>query len=119
METALGKADYSWGVRGNIFSFLLPWEKVLSQLFEKVEDGDLSDWPLSPETVLHLVRVQVIRGPKDLPQQFRDLKIFHCPVRPKVLKGIVVLVQSGPRFSLFRSLFDPVLGPARSGTNLF
>ena len=61
MDSIVGKAERSWGVRGNIFSCLLPWEHILSQLYRKVEDGDLSDWPLSPETVLHLVRVRFIR----------------------------------------------------------
>ena len=42
MDSTLGKAARSYGVRGNIFSFLLPWEHVLRQLFEKVEDGVIS-----------------------------------------------------------------------------
>ena len=43
MDSTLDNAERSQGVRGNIFSFLLPWEKVLLQVFEKVEDGDLSE----------------------------------------------------------------------------
>ena len=43
MDTPVGKAPRSWGVRGNFLSFLLPWEDVLRQLFEKAEDGDLSE----------------------------------------------------------------------------
>ena len=35
MESAVGKAERSWAVRGNIFSFLLPWERILAQLFQK------------------------------------------------------------------------------------
>ena len=46
MQTTLGKAELAWGVRGNIFSFLLPWESVLAELYAKFEDGDLSEWPL-------------------------------------------------------------------------
>eukprot|EP00973_Karenia_brevis_P088840 12321810-Karenia_brevis.AAC.1 len=75
MESALGKAKHSYGIRGNIFSFLLPWEKVLTELFEKVEDGDLSQWPLSPTTVLNVVRLRFVRGPQSLVEKFRDLHV--------------------------------------------
>ena len=81
MDTTLGKADFSWGVRGNLFSFLLPWEKVLTQLFQKIEDGDLSEWPLSPETVLNLVRVKFSRASDSLVQHFRDLYVRSAVVK--------------------------------------
>ena len=29
MDAPLAQADRSWGIRGNLFSFLLPWEHVL------------------------------------------------------------------------------------------
>ena len=86
MDTALSQANRSWGVRGNIFSFLLPWEEVLTQLFQKVEDGDLSQWPLAPDVVLHVVRVRFVRGPEDLLQKFRDLY-----VRSKVVKKLAAI----------------------------
>ena len=73
MDTALSKPERAWGVRGNLFSFLLPWEQVLAQLYQKVEDGDLSHWPLSPDTARHLVRVRFVKGPADLLEKFRDL----------------------------------------------
>ena len=81
MDSTLGKAERSWGVRGNIFSFLLPWEKVLTQLFEKVEDGDLSQWPLSPAEAMKLVRVRFVRGPAALIQKFRDLYVRSAVVK--------------------------------------
>ena len=81
MDTAVGKAERSWGVRGNIFSFLLPWEDVLRQLFQKVEDGDLSQWPMSPEVARHIVRVRFVRGPSDLLQKFRELTVRSAIVK--------------------------------------
>ena len=81
MDSTLGKADHSWGVRGNLFSFLLPWEKVLAQLFEKVEDGDLTDWPLSPDTVRNVVRVKFTRASESLVQHFRDLYVRSAVVK--------------------------------------
>ncbi len=55
-----GSQEGHLAVRGNIFSFLLPWEKILAQLFQKIEDGDLSEWPLSPDVVRQIVRVRLV-----------------------------------------------------------
>ena len=69
-------------MRGNIFSFLLPWEHVLRQLlFEKVEDGDLSQWPLHPDGVRSVVRVRVVRGSETLVDKFRDLYVRSAVVK--------------------------------------
>ena len=62
MDTPLAQADLSYGVRGNLFSFLLAWEHVLQQLHSKVEDGDLSQWPLIPEQVCQVVRVRSVHS---------------------------------------------------------
>jgi hypothetical protein len=62
-------------VRGNVFSFLLPWESVLRQLFLKIEDGDLSQWPLAPDMARQLVRVSLTRGPEALVSKFKELSI--------------------------------------------
>ena len=51
------------------------------QLFEKVEDGDLSQWPLSPEVARHIVRVRVVRGASDVVPRFRDLAIRSAVVK--------------------------------------
>ena len=75
MESAVGKAERAWAVRGNIFSFLLPWEKILAQLFQKIEDGDLSEWPLSPNIVRQIVRVRFVKGPEDLISKFKELHV--------------------------------------------
>ena len=82
MDSTLGKAVRSYGLRGNIFSFLLPWEHVLRQLFEKVEDGDLAEWPLHPHAVRSVVRVHFVRGWEKLSDTFRDLY-----VTPKSSRG--------------------------------
>lgn len=49
MDTRLGGAERSYKVRGNLFSFLLPWEEVVRQLREQQGGGDLAQWPWSPE----------------------------------------------------------------------
>ena len=47
MESAVGKPERARAVRGNLFSFLLPWEEVMAQLFQQIEQGDLMEWPLN------------------------------------------------------------------------
>ena len=83
MQVEVGKAQKSWGVRGNLFSFLLPWSQILEQLFAKIEDGDLREWPLSPEVVRHVVRVSFTRGPESLLSKFKELHI-----RSRVVKKL-------------------------------
>lgn len=83
MDTTVAKANVSWGVRGNLFSFLLPWERILSELFQKVEDGNLSSWPLEPKEALKLVRVKFENGSETMLDKFRDLY-----VRSKVVKRL-------------------------------
>ena len=81
MQVPVGHTQKSWGVRGNLFSFLLPWDKVLQQLFEKIEDGDLKDWPLSPDVVRQVVRVSFTRGPEGLLSKFKELHIRSWVVK--------------------------------------
>ena len=70
-----GSQEGHLAVRGNIVSFLLPWEKILAQLFQKIEDGDLSEWPLSPDVVRQIVRVRFVQGPEDLLSKFKELHV--------------------------------------------
>ena len=81
MQVPVGHAQKSWGVRGNLFSFLLPWDEVLRQLFEKIEDGDLSEWPLAPEVARQVVRVSFLRGPESLLSKFKELLVRSWVVK--------------------------------------
>ena len=88
MDTRLGGAERSYKVRGNLFSFLLPWEDVIRQLSDKCEEGDLSEWPWSPEAMCQAVRVKFTNGSETLSDKFRDLYVRSCVV--KVVAGIYV-----------------------------
>ena len=81
MDSVLAKVARSYVVRGSIISFLLPWEHVLRQLFEKVEDGDLSHWPLHPDAVRSVVRVRFVRGSETMVDKFRDLYVRSVVVK--------------------------------------
>lgn len=75
MEEVLAQPSHAYGVRGNIFSFLLPWEKIQEKVREVTEEGQLQDWPLAPSQVQHLVRVRLVRGPESLLNKFKELAV--------------------------------------------
>ena len=81
MEEPVGKPARAWGVRGSIFSFLLPWEKIMEQLFKKHEEGDLSDWPLDRYAAAKVVTVRLVRGPEHMVSKFRELHVRSWVVR--------------------------------------
>ena len=76
------------GVRGHIFSFLLPWEKVFGEFYAKFEHGDLSEWLLSPDVLRHIVRVRLVRGPEDLVQKFTDLQVRSAIVKKLTMENV-------------------------------
>ena len=86
MDTVLGKAERAWKIRGNLFSFLLPWEDVIRQLYEKCEEGNLSQWPWSPDAICQAVRVKFTNGSETLADKFRDLY-----VRSRVVKTMAAI----------------------------
>eukprot|EP00973_Karenia_brevis_P078770 10932920-Karenia_brevis.AAC.1 len=61
MTQPLGRPQRAWAVRGNIFSFLLPWEKVMAQLSKCILTGDFSDWPLDQATACEVCCVRSVR----------------------------------------------------------
>ena len=75
MESPLGQPQRAWAVRGNIFSFLLPWEKVMSQLSKSFQQGDFTQWPLDQDTACEIVRVRFHRGQESLLNKFKELKV--------------------------------------------
>ena len=86
MADPLAKPQRAWAVRGNIFSFLLPWEKVMAQLSKCFLTGDFRDWPLDQSTVCELVRVRIVRAMKDPKTHYRELR-----VRSQIVKGMANL----------------------------
>ena len=73
MEEVLTKPRYSVGVRGNIFSFLLPWDRIQQRL--EWVDEDMTGWPMKPVDVVHLVRVRLVRGQQVLLKQCKELLV--------------------------------------------
>ena len=81
MESALGQPERAYGVRGNIFSFLLPWEKVMAELCKKIEDGNLNEWPLDRRVLTQICKVRFVHGPEKLLDKFKELRVRAWVIR--------------------------------------
>ena len=86
MQEGLGHLQRAYGVRGNCFSFLLPWDTVMKTLSRAFAEGDFSEWPLDQDTAAQVVRVTMVRGHEALLDQFKELK-----VRSRVVKAMANL----------------------------
>ena len=86
MNEPLANSQRSWSVRGNVFSFMLPWETVMAHLSRAFAAGDFSQWPLDQDTAATIVRLRMIRGHEALVSQFKELR-----VRSQVVKGLANL----------------------------
>ena len=75
MESNVGKPERAYAVRGNIFSCLLPWEHIMQALCEKIEEGDLSQWPLNRDAAADLVTVRLVHGPAQILDKFQQLHV--------------------------------------------
>ena len=62
MEEALGRPQRAYAVRGNLFSFLLPWEFIMGRLSKCFNQGDFSEWPLDQKSACEIVRVRFVGG---------------------------------------------------------
>ena len=86
MEDEVAAPKRAYAVRGTLFSFLMPWEVIHNQLYDTMIEGNLHEWPLSPEKVQQLVRVHISKSPEGIADKFRELK-----VRPWVVQTTAVL----------------------------
>jgi len=75
MKEIVAKPQRAYGIRGNLFSFLLPWERIHEEIEKTVERGDLSEWPLAPDKLQQLIRVRLVKGPEELLNKFSELKV--------------------------------------------
>ena len=60
LEATLARPLRSVAVRGNCFSFLLPWEQVMGKLSRAFGQGDFTAWPLDQDTAMQIVRVKFV-----------------------------------------------------------
>ena len=81
MREPVGRPKRAWAVRGNIFSFLLPWEKVMKQLSTAFLQGDFSEWPLDQDTACKICRIRFVRGEAATEKDYPFLRVRSQTVK--------------------------------------
>ena len=85
MDKGCAQPQRAEAVRGSLFSFLLPWEKIRKDVEATLQQGDLSKWPMAPAEVAQVIRVKFMQGPEEILNKFKELK-----VRAKVVKDVAL-----------------------------
>ena len=83
VQTELGQQERTHAVRGNVFSFLMPWEEIQMHMHELVSDEEMATWPLPPALLTQVVRLVVKSGSSPMLEKVKELK-----VRAHVLLGL-------------------------------
>ena len=52
----LGQLERAYATRGNVFSYILPWESILRNAAAVTTDAVFESWPHPPHVVAHMVR---------------------------------------------------------------
>ena len=60
----------SYGVRGNISSFLMDWEQTQTDLSKLLKEGDVWDWPMDRRRASQVVRVRIVKGQESIIDKF-------------------------------------------------
>jgi hypothetical protein len=80
----LGRAERAYGTRGNIYSYILPWESILRNAACVTTEELFKSWPHPPDVVAHMIRF-IFQG-ADEQHCMAWLKELH--VRSHVLVGL-------------------------------
>ena len=80
----LGRAERASGTRGNIYSYILPWESILRDAASVTSAELFKSWPHPPDVVAHMIRF-IFQG-ADEQHCMAWLKELH--VRSHVLVGL-------------------------------
>ena len=75
MNEEMGRQDYKVGARGNVFSFLMPWEDIIVELEGVVSDEELCSLPHPPEVLQHLVRVVLRNGTQEMLKHLTKVRL--------------------------------------------
>ena len=87
MEQGLGQAQRSFGVRGNIFSYQMPWEDIMMHIDDALKCGEnWLAWPHAPATVATIIRVAFKHDESEILKQCQELK-----VRAHIVHGLAKL----------------------------
>ena len=83
-DEELGQQRRAYAVRGNVFSYILPWESILASACTVTPAEWLKQWPHTPKVVAHLAKAPFVNTSDEHSlQHLNELKI-----RAHVLVGL-------------------------------
>ena len=83
-DVELGGQERAIGIRGNVYSYMLPWESILMNAAKMTSDAVFETWPHPPDVVAHMIRFLFLSTSDE--QCMAYLKELH--VRSHVLVGL-------------------------------
>ena len=75
MEEYMFEGSYMPVVRGNVFSYHMPWEKIMQSLDRSTSDEKLALLPHDPEHLAHMVQLHLKIGRTDLAKLIKEIKV--------------------------------------------
>ena len=81
MEENTAQPRLSYGVRGNIFSFLLDWDQTQEDMSKLLGEGNVLGWPVEPSRAAQIVRVRLTHGQGSIIDKFKELRVRAQIVR--------------------------------------
>ena len=83
-DEVLGEQARAYAVRGNVFSYILPWESILASACAVTPAEFWQQWPQPPKMVAHLVKAMFINTSDE--HSLKHLK--ELKIRAHVLVGL-------------------------------
>ena len=75
LEETMFKSSFMSVVRGNVFSYHMPWEKILQFLERTTTDDKLTLLPHDPEHLAHMVQLHMKIGSVDMAKHIKEIKV--------------------------------------------
>ena len=75
LEETMFQSSFMSVVRGNVFSYHMPWEKIIDSLNRTTSDEKLSLLPHDPEHLAHMVQLHLKIGTIDMAKHIKEIKV--------------------------------------------
>ena len=75
LEETMYKSSFMSVVRGNVFSYHMPWEKIIDSLNRSTSDNKLALLPHEPEHLAHMVQLHLKIGNVDMAKHIKEIKV--------------------------------------------
>ena len=75
LEETMFQSSFMSVVRGNVFSYHMPWEKIIDSLNRTTSDKKLALLPHDPEHLAHMVQLHLKIGTIDMAKHIKEIRV--------------------------------------------